>query len=170
MLDGTDTVNSTPLLATPLTVTTTLPVIAPLGTITPTAVEFQKEALPTLIPLKATVLLPWLAPKLVPAIVTIVPTGPRRGDKPDMLGGTITVKGTPLLARPLTVTTTFPVVAPLGTATVMLVALQLKALPALVPLKLTVLLPWLVPKLLPVMVTAVPTGPEVGDSPEMLGG
>jgi hypothetical protein len=52
----------------------------------------------------------------------------------------------------------------------MLVALQLKALPALVPLKLTVLLPWLVPKLLPVMVTAVPTGPEVGDSPEMLGG
>jgi hypothetical protein len=52
----------------------------------------------------------------------------------------------------------------------MLAALQLKALPALVPLKVTVLLPWLTPKLLPVMVTAVPTGPEVGDRLETLGG
>jgi len=126
--------------------------------------------LPALRPLKVTVLLPWLAPKLLPAMVTILPTGPAGGNRPDMLGGTITVKGAPLLAWPLTVTTTFPVVAPLGTAAVMLAALQLEALPALVPLKLTVLLPWLVPKLLPVMVTAVPTGPEVGDSPEMLGG
>jgi hypothetical protein len=131
-------------------------------------VALQFEAVPALVPLKVTVLLPWLAPKLAPVMVTAVPTSPEVGDKLEMLGGT--VKGTPLLAKPLTVTTTFPVVAPLGTAAVMLAALQLEALPALVPLKLTVLLPWLVPKLLPVMVTAVPTGPEVGDSPEMLGG
>jgi hypothetical protein len=50
----------------------------------------------------------------------------------------------------------------------MLPSLQLEALPALVPLKVTVLLPWLVPKLLPVMVTAVPISPEVGDRLEML--
>ncbi len=50
----------------------------------------------------------------------------------------VTVKATPLLATPLTVTTTFPDVAPLGTDTIMLVALQLVGIPA-VPLKLTVL-------------------------------
>jgi hypothetical protein len=45
-----------------------------------------------------------------------------------------------LLATPLTVITTAPVVAPLGTLTVMLVALQFVAVPALVPLNVTVLL------------------------------
>jgi hypothetical protein len=50
------------------------------------------------------------------------------------------VKLKPLLCTPLTVTTTLPVVAPLGTGATMLVALQLAGM-ALVPLKLTVLLP-----------------------------
>ena len=50
----------------------------------------------------------------------------------------MTVNGAPLLAKPLTVTTTLPVVAPPGTATTMLVALQLAGL-AGVPLKVTVL-------------------------------
>ena len=40
-----------------------------------------------------------------------------------------TVKTTPLLATPPTVTTTLPVVAPVGTATTMLVALQLEGVP-----------------------------------------
>jgi hypothetical protein len=44
-----------------------------------------------------------------------------------------TVKLTPLLARLATVTTTFPVVAPVGTDTTMLVALQLVGV-ATVPL------------------------------------
>src|SRR5438876_11426930 len=70
----------------------------------------------------------------------------------------VTVKFTPLLATPPTVTTTFPVVAPLGADATMLVALQLVVL-AVVPLKVTVPV---VPKLVPVMVTAVPTGPVVG--------
>src|SRR5438105_13692911 len=69
-----------------------------------------------------------------------------------------TVLFTPLLATPPTVTTTLPVVAPLGTDATMLVALQLVVL-AVVPLKVTVPV---VPKFAPVMVTAVPTGPEVG--------
>src|SRR5437667_11836682 len=75
-----------------------------------------------------------------------------------LLGAEPTVKFTPLLATPPTVTTTLPVVAPLGTDATMLVALQLVVL-AVVPLKVTVPV---VPKFVPVMVTAVPTGPEVG--------
>jgi len=52
-------------------------------------------------------------------------------------GGTVTVKVMPLLARPPTVTTTGPLVAPLGTGTVMLVSLQLVGV-ASVPLNVTV--------------------------------
>ena len=72
----------------------------------------------------------------------------------------VTVKATPLLATPPTVTTTLPVVAPLGTGTVMLVALQLVGVPA-VPLNFTVLVACVAPKLVPVIVTEVPTGPDV---------
>jgi hypothetical protein len=86
-----------------------------------------------------------------------------------MLGGTVTVKLTPLLAKPLTVTTTLPVLAPPGTVTVMPVAPHMEAVPALTPLKVTVLLPWFAPKLLPAMLTAAPTGPEVGERLEMPG-
>src|SRR5258706_1431021 len=71
------------------------------------------------------------------------------------------MKLTPLLAIPPTVTTTLPVVAPLGTATAMLVAFQFAGV-ALVPLNVTVLVPCVEPKFVPVMVTAVPTKPEVG--------
>jgi hypothetical protein len=82
--------------------------------------------------------------------------------------GTVTVKLTALLATPPTDTTTLPEVAPVGTGTTMLVALQLVAVAA-VPLKDTVLVPCDVPKLVPVMVTGVPTGPEVGAKLVMLG-
>jgi hypothetical protein len=71
----------------------------------------------------------------------------------------VTVKATPLLATPPTVTKTLPVVAPLGTGTTMLVALQLVGVPA-VPLNVTVLV--VAPKFVPVIMTAVPTAPEVG--------
>src|SRR5208337_3188996 len=156
-------VKLTPVLDRPPTVTTTLPVVAPVGTFTTMLVALQLVAVPALVPLKVTVLVPWLAPKLVPVIVTDVLTGPEVGDKLVMLGDTVTVKLTPALARPPTVTTTFPVVAPVGTFTTLLVALQLVAVPALVPLQVTVLVPWLAPKLVPVIVTDVLTGPEVGD-------
>src|SRR5208283_5810078 len=72
-----------------------------------------------------------------------------------------TVKLTPLLAGPPTVTTTFPVVAPVGTVTVMLVVLQVATV-AVVPLNLTVLAPCVVPKFVPVMITEAPTAPELG--------
>jgi hypothetical protein len=82
----------------------------------------------------------------------------------------VTVNGDPLLATPDTVTTTFPVVAPAGTVTVMLVALQALAAAAVVPLKVTVLDPCGVPKFVPVIVIGVPTGPEVWLSVVMVGG
>src|SRR5438270_166143 len=78
-----------------------------------------------------------------------------------MLGGRTTVKGEPLLDCPPTVTTTSPVVAPVGTVTVMLVALHAVAVPAEVPLKVTVLVPCVAPKFVPVMMIDTPTAPEV---------
>jgi hypothetical protein len=80
----------------------------------------------------------------------------------------VTVKFTPLLATPPTFTSTFPVVAPLGTDVAMLVALQLVTAAA-VPLNVTELDPCVDPKFVPVIVTAVPTGPEVADRVVMLG-
>jgi|ERR671924_2166311 hypothetical protein len=73
----------------------------------------------------------------------------------------VTVKLTPLLATPPTVTATLPVVAPVGTGTVMLAALQAVGVAA-VPLNVTVLAPWVEPKFVPVIVTDVPTAPDVG--------
>src|SRR5438045_41987 len=81
------------------------------------------------------------------------------------LGAEPTVKLTPLLAIPPTVTTTLPVVAPAGTDVTILVALQLVVVAA-VPLNATVPA---APKFVPVMVTDVPTGPEVGFRLVMLG-
>jgi hypothetical protein len=61
-----------------------------------------------------------------------------------------------------------PVAAPEGTVTPMLVALQLVAV-AVVPLNVTVLVPWVTPKLVPLMVTAAPTAPVFGVKLVMLG-
>ena len=74
-------------------------------------------------------------------IVTAVPTSPDVGLRVVIEGaGTVTVKSEPLLATPPTVTTTFPVVAPVGTVVAMLVALQV-VMVAVVPLKVTELVP-----------------------------
>jgi len=119
--------------------------------------------------LNATVLVPCVAPKFAPLIVTDAPTNPVVGFKLVMLGaGTVTVKLTPLLATPPTVTTTLPVVAPLGTAAEMLAAPQLATVAA-VPLKVTVLVPCVAPKFVPAIVTEVATGPEVGFKLVILG-
>jgi hypothetical protein len=155
------TVKLTPLLATPPTVTTTLPVVAPDGTGTTMLVVLQLVGVAA-IPLNFTALVPCVAPKFAPAIVTEVPITPEVGFKLVMLGaGTVTVKPTPLLATPPTVATTLPVVAPAGTATTRLVALQLVAVAA-VPLNATVLVPCVAPKFAPAIVTEVPITPEVG--------
>src|SRR5438132_3587402 len=150
------TVKLTPLLAIPPTVTTTLPVVAPLGTDATMLVALQLVVL-AVVPLKVTVP---VVPKLVPVMVTAVPTGPVVGFRLVMAGaGEVTVKFTPLLATPPTVTTTFPVVAPLGTDATMLVALQLVVLAA-VPL--TVTEPAVPQSLTAVICTVVPDTPVVG--------
>jgi hypothetical protein len=165
---GTLTVKFTPLLATPPTVTTTFPVVAPAGTSTTMLVAVQLVAV-TAIPLNFTVLVPCVAPKFAPVMVTAAPTAPDVGLRLVMLGAAlVTAKFTPALATPPTVTTTFPVVAPVGTGAVMLVALQLVGVAA-VPLNLTVLVPCVAPKFAPVMVTAAPTAPDVGVKRVMLG-
>src|SRR5580704_9592227 len=102
-------------------------------------------------------------------MVTEVATGPVVGFRLVMLGADVViVNATPLLAIPPTVTTTFPVVAPEGTGTAMLVALQLEGVAA-VPLNDTVLVPCEAPKFPPVIVTEVATGPVVGFRLVMLG-
>ena len=167
MVGAGNTVNVTPLLATPPTVTTTLPLVAPVGTGAAMLVADQLVGV-VAVPLNVTVLVPWVAPKFVPVIVIDAPTAPLVGDRDAMFGVGSTVNATPLLATPLTVTTTFPVVAPAGTGTTILVADHEVGVPA-VPLKVTVLVPWVAPKFAPVMVTEVPTPPEVGDRLVMLG-
>lgn len=136
-----------------------MPVVAPEGTGT-TMLEALQLVGDPLTPLNVTVLVPCVEPNVVPVMVTEVPTGPYAGDRFVMPG--VTVKIDALLAIPPTVTTTLPVVAPEGTGTTILVALQLVGDP-LTPLNVTVLAPCVVPKFVPVMVTEVVTRPEAGD-------
>src|SRR5256884_3129387 len=165
---GTVTVKLTPLLAPPPTVTATSPFPAAPGAGATMLVALQLVGVAA-VPLNVTVLVPCVAPKFAPVIVTDAPTNPDVGFRPVMLGpGVVTVKLTPMLATPPTVTTTFPVVAPAGTGTTISVTLHLVYV-APIPLKVTVLVPWLVPKLAPVIVTDVPTTPDVGLRPVMLG-
>jgi hypothetical protein len=69
------------------------------------------------VPLNVKVLVPRLAPKLLPLIVTGVPTFPELGARLSITGAEVTVNVMPLLATPPTVTTNGPVVAPSGTGT-----------------------------------------------------
>lgn len=132
-----NTVNATPLLALPPTVTTTLPVVAPVGTVTAIDVDAQLVAVAA-VPLNFTVLVPCVEPKFNPVIVTETPTAPEVRERLLILGKT--VNATPLLSTPLAWITTLPVVAPVGTVALTDVALQLVTV-AEVPLNLTVLDP-----------------------------
>jgi hypothetical protein len=161
------TVKPTPLLFTPPANTTTFPVEADVGTVVAMLVALQLVTVAA-VPLKVTVLAPCVDPKFVPVIVTDAPTAPLVELKLVIVGAPTTVKPLALLAMPPTVTNTFPVVAPLGTTAVMLVALQLVTVAA-VPLKVTVLDPWVEPKFVPVIVTDALTAPLVGFRLVMLG-
>jgi hypothetical protein len=138
MLTGT-TVKAAPALETPLTVTTTAPVVAPAGTDTAIDVALQPVGVAA-VPLKVTELAPWVEPKFTPVIATGAPVAAEDGDRPAMFGTPSTVNDAPTLAKPPTVTTTLPVVAPAGTGTIIDVALQLAGVAA-VPSNVTVLVP-----------------------------
>jgi len=77
-----------------------------------------------------------------------------------------TVKLTALLAAPPTVTTTDPVVAPVGT---MVVMLSLPHTVGVADVPLNVMAPEDGPKEEPDTTTVVPTGPETGDMAVILG-
>src|SRR5262245_15812778 len=151
----------------PPTVTVTLPVVAPAGTVV-TMLVADHDVGVAVTPLNSTVLVPCVAPKLVPVIVTAAPTAPLVGDTDVMAGVGTTVNVTPLLATPPTVTVTLPVVAPAGTVVTMLVADHDVGV-AVTPLNFTVLVPCVTPKFVPAIVTATPTAPLVGDSDAMAG-
>jgi hypothetical protein len=140
-------------------------VVAPVGTGT-TILDAVQVVGVAVVVLNLIVLVPCVPPNVVPVIVTEAPTAPEVIDRLVMCG--VTVKLFALLATPETVTITFPVVATDGTVTAMLVLVQLVAV-AVVPLNVTVLEPWGEPKLVPVIVTDVPTGPELTDKLVMLG-
>ena len=86
MLGADTTVNDDPLLATLLTVTTTLPVVAPEGTVATIEVAPQLVIVVAVVPLNFTVLEPCVEPKFVPVIVTDAPTAPVVGDRLVILG------------------------------------------------------------------------------------
>jgi hypothetical protein len=72
--------------------------------------------------------------KLVPLMITLAPAGPLAGVKLEIVGGLMTVKLLTLLAVPAGLMTLIgPLVAPVGTVAVMVVA-ELAVKPALVPL------------------------------------
>src|SRR5262245_40167696 len=108
------------LLPMPPTATVTGPVTAAAGTVA-TMLVLDQLVMVAVCPLKVTV--PGDAVKFVPAMVTAVPAFPVAGATLLTIGAT--VNAAPLLGSPPSLTTTLPVVAPLGTATAMLVADQL---------------------------------------------
>lgn len=150
-----------PLLVAPPTVTLAGPVTAPLGTVAVIEVLPHDVTVP-FAPAKLTVLPPWLVPNPEPAMMTDDPVLPEVGVMDEMLSPEVTVKLTPLLATPATVTTMFPVVAPVGTAAMICESLQLAAV-AVVPLNLIVLVPCVAPKPAPTTVTEAPIPPFVGE-------
>jgi len=102
----------------------------------------------------------------VPVITTVAPTEPLDGAKPPIVGGPITANAPALVAVPPGVVTEIgPVAAPAGTAAVIWAA-EFTVKAALVPLNWTDVAPV---KLVPVMTTLVPTGPLVGEKPEIVG-
>jgi len=145
----------------------TLPVVAPAGTGVTILVALQLDGVAT-IPLNVSVLLPWLAPKFEPLMLTVTPIGPGFGAIPVITGDGITVKLAPLLFTPLAFTITFPVAAPEGTLETTFVEIQLM-IGATVPLNRTEPLPCDEPKFVPLMVTDAPAAPEVGEMLEMWG-
>src|SRR5580698_474984 len=118
---------------------TMFPVVAPAGTGITISVALQELGVAA-VPLNLTVLEPCVSKKFEPSMVIGVPIDPELWERLPMDGAGSSVKLTPLLATPPTVTTAFPVVVPGGTGAVMLVELHAVGV-AVVPLNLIVLDP-----------------------------
>jgi hypothetical protein len=167
LIDGAGvTVNVGPVAPTPPTaVIATLPVVVPDATVATICDVVQLVIFVAWVPLKVTV--PWEDPKFVPVIVTELPTGPVTGEIPLIAGAGVTVNVGPVAPTPPgSVTTTAPVVALEGTTATIWFVAQLLML-AWTPLNLTV--PCGTPKFVPVIVTELPTAPEFGEIPLIVG-
>jgi hypothetical protein len=160
-LNPEETVKLTPLLVALPTTTTTLPVVAPLGTGTAMPVSVQREGVAKVL-LNLTLLVPWVWPKAAPVMVTVAPIPPFAGETLVIPGPAATEKATPALGPLGVATMTFPDVAPSCTVVARLVEVPLVNVAA-VPLNVTVLDASVEEKLVPVMVTGNPAGPEVAD-------
>ncbi len=142
------------------------PVVAPAGTVAVILVDLTTLNVAA-VPLKVTPVAPV---KLVPVIVTVVPTGPKVGENEVIVGAPavdVTLKPWELQSLPPgVVTQIFPVVAPLGTVAVIFVE-DFTVNVAETPWNVTLVAPV---KFVPVIVTVVPTGPEVGEKEVIVGG
>ena len=161
--------NDAVLVPVPLgVVTVILPVTAPAGTTAVILVdEFTTKVAET--PPNLTEVVPV---KFVPLIVTEVPTGPDIGENDEIVGfAVVTVNLWALVAVPPgVVTEILPVVAPVGTVAVIFVAELTVNDVALTPLNFTDVVVNPVPlKFVPLIVTAVPTRPLVGENEEIVG-
>lgn len=143
---------------TPLTVNEIVPVVAPAGTMAVKLVVVDERTTAS-IPLNLIILSVGLVLKLVPLMVTVAPTAPLVGVKPEMEGEPKTVNVSALvIVTPLVVTDIVPEPAPDGTVTVILV--EVKAVTtALIPLKATCGEGL---KFVPVIITVAPVAPLVG--------
>ena len=158
------TVNAAALVAVPAGVVTAIaPLVAPAGTVV-LILEDPTVLNAALVPLNVTTVAP---AKFVPVIVTEAPTAPLVGEKLVIVGPRITVNVAALVAVPAGVVTAMaPLVAPAGTLAVIWLA-ELTMYVALLPLKVTELAPV---KFVPVIVTAAPTVPLVGEKLVIVGG
>jgi hypothetical protein len=100
MLGAATTVNAMPALVTPPTVTVTLPVVAPVGTVVVSVVEVAAVTVAVVV-LNLTVFAEGVVEKFVPVMVTEAPIAPVFGDNELIAGVGRTVKALPLLSTPL---------------------------------------------------------------------
>jgi hypothetical protein len=138
------------------------PVVAPVGTTVVICVgESTVKVVAT--PLNVTAVAPV---KLVPVRTIAVPTVPKAGANEVTVGGVMTVKFALLTPLPAEfVTAMRPVCAPTGTVAVIRVEeFTVKVAPT--PLNVTELI---AVKFVPVIVTVVPAGPDVGVNDETVG-
>ncbi len=155
----------TVVTVTPLNETEIGPEPAPVGTEVVILVEV-KEVTTAGVPLNTTV---GVDIKLVPVIITVVPTPAAVGLKLEIVGDGNTVKLPELCTvTPPVVTDIFPDVAPAGTVAVIVVEVEAVTV-AVVLLNFTTLLAAVVLKFVPVIITVAPTAPLVGLKPEMDG-
>lgn len=156
------------LIVMPLTVRVIGPVAAPEGTEVVILVDEDAVTVAE-IPLKVTELLAGVVLKFVPEMVTVAPSAPLAGVNPVKVGVGATVKLFVLkIVMPFRVKEILPVVAPIGTVVVILVAVEAVTLAA-TPLKVKMLSSGIALKFEPLIMTVAPTAPLAGLKPAIEG-